>query len=250
MIKPAIEVDAINFQYDSGFHLEDVTFKVDKNSIYALIGNNGSGKTTILRLLVGLIWPTSGGIKIFNDPLSKNKMKLWEIRKQIGFLFQNPDDQLFAPTVGEDVAFGARNLKLTEEGVKDRVDWALNAVNLTEYKNYSPFDLSWGQKKRVALAGLLVMKPRLLILDEPFANLDFKSIYNHLEILENLRKNQDLTIIFTTHNMFFVENWADKMVFIDDGHVIFEGSPQEGLQDENVLKSLSSYNEILHLLKK
>ena len=223
---------------------------MDENSIYALIGNNGSGKTTILRLLVGLIWPASGEVKIFNESLSKDKMKLWEIRKQIGFLFQNPDDQLFAPTVGEDVAFGARNLKLPEDLIKERVDWALKAVNLSEYENFSPFDLSWGQKKRVALAGLLVMKPRLLILDEPFANLDFKSIYNHLEILENLRKSQDLTIIFTTHNLFFVENWADKMLFIDDGRVIFEGNPQEGLHDDKVLKLLSSYEEILKLLKK
>lgn len=197
-----------------------------------------------------MIWPESGEIKIFDEPLSKNKMKLWEIRKQIGFLFQNPDDQLFAPTVEEDVAFGARNMKLPEEMIKERVDWALEAVNLADFENYSPFDLSWGQKKRVALAGLLVMKPRLLILDEPFANLDFKSIYNHLEILENLRKSQDLTIIFTTHNLFFVENWADKMLFLNDGVVIFEGNPQEGLHDDNVLKLLSSYEEILRLLKK
>jgi cobalt/nickel transport system ATP-binding protein len=250
MINLAIEVNALNFQYDSGFHLDNVSFKVERNSIYALIGNNGSGKTTILRLIVGLIWPSSGNIKIFDEPLSKNKMKLWEIRKQIGFLFQNPDDQLFSPTVGEDVAFGARNLNLQEGEVKDRVDWALNAVNLTEYKNNSPFDLSWGQKKRVALAGLLVMKPRLLILDEPFANLDFKSIYNHLEILENLMKDQDLTILFTTHNMFFVENWADKMVFIDDGNAIFEGEPKVGLKSEKVLNLLSSYDEILKLLVK
>ena len=240
----------MNFHYDSGFHLDDVALEVDENSIYALIGNNGSGKTTILRLLVGLIWPASGEIKIFDEPLSKNKIKLWEIRKQVGFLFQNPDDQLFAPTVGEDVAFGARNLKLPEDLIKKRVEWALKAVNLTDYENFSPFDLSWGQKKRVALAGLLVMKPRLLILDEPFANLDFKSIYNHLEILENLRKSQDLTIVFTTHNLFFVENWADKMLFINDGRVIFEGNPQEGLYDEKVLKLLSSYEEILKLLKK
>ena len=201
-------------------------------------------------MLVGLLKPASGTIKIFNEKLTRNKQKLWEMRKSIGFLFQNPDDQLFAPTIGEDISFGARNLKLEDDKVNLRVNWALNAVNLTEYKHYSPFDLSWGQKKRVALAGILVMKPKLLILDEPFANLDFKSIYNHLDILENLRKNEKLTILFTTHNLFFVENWADKMLFLNNGTGIFEGKPEEGLNRPNVRDILGSYDEILNHIKK
>ena len=199
---------------------------------------------------MGLIWPTSGSIKIFDQLLTKDKQKLWNIRKQVGFLFQNPDDQLFAPTVKEDIGFGARNLKLDEDEITIRVDWALKAVRMKDYKNYSPFDLSWGQKKRVALAGLLVMKPKLLILDEPFANLDFKSIYNHLDILENLRKLQDLTIMFTTHNLFFVEHWAEKMLFINDGQSVYEGNPIDGLNNPQVKNVLSSYEEILTLLKK
>ncbi|MEJ2293839.1 MAG: ABC transporter ATP-binding protein [Candidatus Lokiarchaeota archaeon] len=194
----------MEFQYDSGFKLNKLSFHVEKNSIYALIGNNGSGKTTIL----------------------------------------------IAPTVEEDISFGARNLKLEENEIKERVEWALDAVKLAKYKNYSPFDLSWGQKKRAALAGLLVMKPKLLILDEPFANLDFKSIYNHLEILEMLRNEIDLTILFTTHNLFFVEHWANKMLFINDGKAIFEGDPQEGLNNSNVRAVLSSYEEILTLINK
>ena len=214
-----------------------------------MTGNNGSGKTTLLRLLVGLIWPASGTIKIFDQKVTKDKQELWDIRKQVGFLFQNPDDQLFAPTVREDIGFGARNLRLEKKEIETRVDWALKAVKMEDYENYSPFDLSWGQKKRVALAGLLVMKPKLLILDEPFANLDFKSIYNHLEILENLRKQQDLTIMFTTHNLFFVENWAKKMLFINDGKSIFEGDPKEGLNNSQVKSLLSSYEEILTFLK-
>ena len=155
-----------------------------------MIGNNGSGKTTLLRLLVGLLKPKSGTIKIFNEILTRDKKQLWRHRQKIGFLFQNPDDQLFAPTIEEDVGFAARNLKLDEEEVKNRVKWALEAVNLLDFKEKSPFNLSWGQKKRAALAGLLVMKPKLLILDEPFANLDFKSIYNHLKILEELKKDK------------------------------------------------------------
>jgi cobalt/nickel transport system ATP-binding protein len=197
-----------------------------------------------------LLKPKSGSIKVFNNTLTRGKHDLWQIRQSIGFLFQNPDDQLFAPTIGEDISFGARNLKLNEEVVKERVNWALNAVDLEDYRNYSPFNLSWGQKKRAALAGVLVMKPRLLILDEPFANLDFTSIHNHLRIIETLRKDNDITILFTTHNLFFVENWAEKILVLNEGKLIFEGKPFDGLRNSSVMKILGSYENILSLLKK
>lgn len=238
----------MNFSYNSNFQIKNLSLTIEENSVYALTGNNGSGKTTLLRLLVGLLKPKSGEIKIFNELLTRNKKQLWRIRQLIGFLFQNPDDQLFAPTIEEDIAFGARNLKLNENEVKERVKWALNAVNLTEFKNYSPFDLSWGQKKRAALAGLLVMKPKLLILDEPFANLDFKSIYNHLEIFENLRKKDKMTILFTTHNIFFVENWAHKMLFLHDGEKLYEGSPKQGLNNSFIMNLVGSYKDFIDLL--
>jgi len=239
----------LNFSYNSGFKIQDISFQIEENIIYALTGNNGSGKTTLLRLLVGLLKPESGLIKIFDKILPRDKQKLWEIRKSIGFLFQNPDDQLFAPTIEEDISFGARNLKLEEEEVKERVNWALKAVGLLEFKDYSPFNLSWGQRKRAALAGLLVMKPKLLILDEPFANLDFKSIYNHLKILEYLRKESEMTIFFTTHNLFFVEHWADRMLFLHGGKIIFDGIPYEGLNNPIVKKIIGSYDDILSLMK-
>ena len=239
----------MNFNYNSKFSLNDLSLSIEEKSIYALTGNNGSGKTTLLRLIVGLLKPKSGTIKIFGEPLTRKRNQLWRIRQKIGFLFQNPDDQLFAPSIEEDIGFGARNLKLDQEEVKRRVEWALNAVSLLDYKNYSPFNLSWGQKKRAALAGLLVLKPKLLILDEPFANLDFKSIYSHLEILEKLRKEEQMTILFTSHNLFFVENWADKMFVLDNGKGIFEGIPKEGLSHPNVEKIMGSYEEILDLIK-
>ena len=223
--------------------------EIQEKSIYALTGNNGSGKTTLLRLLVGLLKPKSGTIKIFNEILTRKKKQLWQIRQKIGFLFQNPDDQLFAPSIEEDVGFGARNLKLDQEEVKRRVEWALKAVGLLDYKRFSPFNLSWGQKKRAALAGLIVMKPKLLILDEPFANLDFKSIYNHLKILERLRKEEQMTILFTSHNLFFVENWADKMFILNNGKGIYEGNPIEGLNHPEVKKLMGSYDEIRKLIK-
>jgi len=239
----------VNFSYNSGFKIQNLSLKIEENSIYALTGNNGSGKTTLLRLLVGLLKPESGFIKIFDKPLSRNKKELWKIRQKIGFLFQNPDDQLFAPTIEEDISFGARNLKLDEKEVKRRVNWALQAVDLLQFKEYSPFNLSWGQKKRAALAGLLVLKPKLLVLDEPFANLDFNAIYNHLKIIENLKREENMTILFTTHNLFFVENWAKMMLVLDNGKSIFEGEPKEGLNDTQVLELLGSYNKIRELIK-
>lgn len=238
----------MNFEYNSNFSVNDLSLTIEENSIYALTGNNGSGKTTLLRLLVGLLKPKSGTIKVFNEILTRDKNQLWKLRQRIGFLFQNPDDQLFAPTIEEDVGFGARNLGLEEEEVKKRVKWALEAVNLTEYRKFSPYDLSWGQKKRAALAGLLVMKPKLLILDEPFANLDFRSIYNHLKILETLRKEEKMTILFTTHNLFFIEHWADKVLVLNDGKAIFEGNIKEGLNHPKIKKLLGSYEDILNLL--
>lgn len=238
----------MNFEYNSNFSISDLSLTIEENSIYALTGNNGSGKTTLLRLLVGLLKPKSGTIKIFNEILTRDKNQLWKLRQRIGFLFQNPDDQLFAPTIEEDVGFGARNLGLEEDEVKERVEWALEAVNLTEYRKFSPFELSWGQKKRAALAGLLVMKPKLLILDEPFANLDFRSIYNHLKILETLRKEEKMTILFTTHNLFFIEHWADKVLVLNDGKAIFEGNIEEGLNSPKIKKLLGSYEDILNLL--
>ena len=238
----------MNFDYNSNFSIDDLSLKIKENSIYALTGNNGSGKTTLLRLLVGLLKPKDGVIKIFDEILTRDRNQLWKLRQKIGFLFQNPDDQLFAPTIREDVGFGARNLRLEESEVNKRVEWALKAVNLTQYGKNSPFDLSWGQKKRAALAGLLVMKPKLLILDEPFANLDFKSIYNHLQIIKTLKKEQKMTILFTTHNLFFIEYWADKMLVLNDGKVIFEGIPKDGLNHPNIKQFLGSYNELLTLI--
>lgn len=243
-------MENLSFEYNSDFSIENLSFKIEESSIYALTGNNGSGKTTVLRLLVGLLKPKEGKIKIFDEFLTRNRNQLWKLRQQIGFLFQNPDDQLFAPTIREDIGFGARNLGLEESEINDRVEWALDAVNLTQYGNSSPYYLSWGQKKRAALAGLLVMRPKLLILDEPFANLDFKSIYNHLQIFNTLKKEQKMTILFTTHNLFFIENWADKMLVLNDGKVMFEGLPEEGLKNPKVKEVLGSYTELLTLIDK
>ena len=240
-----INVEDLCYRYP-GFELKNISFNIKKGERFALVGPNGAGKTTIFRLLINLNKATSGSIKIFGQKLSKKTE--WDIRKQIGYLFQNPEDQIFSPTVREEVAFGPRNLGYNQEKVEYLIEHSLKHVQMYEYINHSPNNLSWGQKKRVALASILAMEPKILLLDEPFVNLDNKSIINLFNILERLRKGHDQTILFTSHNYFFVENWADKMLVMNNGENIYYGDPKQGLNKENVLKAIGDLNEINHLL--
>ncbi|MFW9805634.1 MAG: energy-coupling factor ABC transporter ATP-binding protein, partial [Candidatus Thorarchaeota archaeon] len=181
----AIDVDHVFFRYDE-FKMEDIKLQLHVGEQKALAGLNGSGKTTVFKLLLGLLEPDSGDIYIFDRKLTKEN--LWEIRQDVGFLFQNPDDQLFAPTVWEDVAFGPRNLGLSKEEVEDRVDWALERVGMSKFVNRPVNQMSHGQAKRVALAGVIAMRPSILVLDEPFSGLDFKMVTNMIDIIQNLRQ--------------------------------------------------------------
>lgn len=244
---PIIDVKDLNYQVN-GFHLKKISFSIHRGERFALTGPNGSGKTTLLRLLVRLLKPRSGTIKILGKEL--NKKTEWEIRKNIGFLFQNPADQLFSPTVWEDVAFGPRNLKLPEEEVEEVVQWALDAVDMGPFKNKSPFELSWGQKKRIALAGILAMKPQILFLDEPFANLDFPHTAKLIKTLEKLWAEHNMTFLFTSHERFFIENWADQMLFLNSGSRIFLGSPKEGLKHPRVARGLGDWGRLQLELRK
>jgi len=240
-----IELNNVNFEYDN-FKISNVSFKLKEGEKLALIGANGSGKTTILKLILNLLKRKSGIIKAFG--LEVNKKNEWEIRKKIGFLFQNPDDQLFAPTVWEDVAFGPRNLKMSQKEVEIVVEWALKSVKMLKYKNVSPVNLSWGQKKLVALAGILAMKPKILFLDEPFANLDMLAVKELLEILENLRKNENLTILFTTHNHFIIQYWADRIIVLKNGTIIYEGNPEDGLKLPEIKKAIGTWDDIIKII--
>ncbi|MHA1301768.1 MAG: energy-coupling factor ABC transporter ATP-binding protein [Candidatus Helarchaeota archaeon] len=245
-----IQVKDLNYKIKNRtkyFELQEISFNVKKGQKFAISGPNGSGKTTIFRLMVNLIKPKSGYIKI--GDIEVNKKNAWQVRKKIGFLFQNPDDQLFAPTIWEDVAFGPRNMKLSEEEVKDRVTWALESVNISELKDDPPNNLSWGQKKRAALAGVLAMKPEILFLDEPFANLDIPTIKELILILNKLISENQLTILFTTHNYFFIEHWADGVLILNNGKVIFNGDPQDALNDLKVQKAIGTWDEIMGLIK-
>ncbi|MBE0526831.1 MAG: ABC transporter ATP-binding protein, partial [Candidatus Thorarchaeota archaeon] len=165
----AIDINHVFFRYNE-FRMEDINLNLHVGEQKAIVGLNGSGKTTLFKLLLGLLKPDSGDIFVFDRKVTRDN--LWEVRQNIGFLFQNPDDQLFAPTVWEDVAFGPRNLGLSEEEVSERVEWALDRVGMSKFIGRPVNQMSHGQAKRVALAGVIAMRPAILVLDEPFTGLD------------------------------------------------------------------------------
>ncbi|UCH04997.1 MAG: ABC transporter ATP-binding protein [Candidatus Thorarchaeota archaeon] len=233
----AIDVSRVNFRYDE-FRIEDVSLQLHVGEQKAVVGQNGSGKTTLFKLIVGLLEPGSGEIFVYDRRVTRDI--LWEIRQDIGFLFQNPDDQLFAPTVWEDVAFGPTNLGLSQEEVAKRVDWALETVKMSDFIDRPVNEMSHGQAKRVALAGIIAMRPSILILDEPFAGLDFDMVSSMVDIVKELRQ-EGLSILYTTHNRFFLENWAESVAVMDQGRVIFDGAVSEALSTQSVVDRMGDW---------
>jgi cobalt/nickel transport system ATP-binding protein len=194
-----------------------------------------------------LLEPTSGTIHVFERPVVRENY--WDIRKDVGFLFQNPDDQLFAPTVWEDIAFGPRNLGLTEDEVQERVQWALDRVGMSDLINRPVNQMSHGQAKRVALAGIISMRPKILLLDEPFAGLDFPMISNMVDIIQNLR-DDGISVLYTTHNRFFLENWADSIAVLHEGRLIYDGSADEALGESSIDIQTGNWVELGNRMKR
>ncbi|MGY5863751.1 MAG: energy-coupling factor ABC transporter ATP-binding protein [Candidatus Thorarchaeota archaeon] len=236
----AIDINHVFFRY-ADFRMEDINLQLHVGEQKALVGLNGSGKTTLFKLILGLLKPDSGDIFVFDRKNSKDT--LWEMRQNVGFLFQNPDDQLFAPTVWEDVAFGPRNLGLSEEEVADRVEWALDRVGMSKYVDRAVNQMSHGEAKRVALAGLIAMRPGILILDEPFTGLDFKMVTAMIEIIQKLRQD-GISIIFTTHNRFFIENWSDSVAVIKDGRIVYDGPTRAAMKQPEVIENIGDWSHL------
>jgi cobalt/nickel transport system ATP-binding protein len=236
----AIEVNHLYFKYKE-FSLEDVNLNLHLGELKALVGLNGSGKTTMFKLIIGLLEPESGSIHVFERKVDREN--LWEIRKDVGFLFQNPDDQLFAPTVWEDVAFGPKNLGMTPEEVEQQVEWSLNMVGMSDFVNRPVNQMSHGEAKRVALAGIIAMRPKILLLDEPFAGFDFPMISTMVDIIQNLR-NEGISVLYTTHNRFFLENWADSLAVLHDGKMIYDGPVERALQDVTITEQTGNWDEL------
>ena len=205
--------------------LKDVTAQIKKGEFTAIIGTNGSGKSTLARHLNALLIPTEGEL-IVEGMRTSDAGRVWDIRQKVGMVFQNPDNQLVAAVVEEDVAFGAENLGVPPEEIRERVDLALEKVGMTSYRKQAPSMLSGGQKQRVAIAGVLAMKPDCIVLDEPTAMLDPKGRKEVMDTIHELNKTEGITIVLITH---FMEEavTADHILVIDRGVLKMEGTPRE-----------------------
>ena len=203
--------------------LKDVTAQIKKGEFTAIIGTNGSGKSTLARHLNALLLPTEGELIVEG---TSDAGRVWDIRQKVGMVFQNPDNQLVAAVVEEDVAFGPENLGVPPEEIRERVDLALEKVGMTSYRKQAPSMLSGGQKQRVAIAGVLAMKPDCIVLDEPTAMLDPKGRKEVMDTIHELNKTEGITIVLITH---FMEEavTADHILVIDKGVLKMEGTPRE-----------------------
>lgn len=225
---------------DAKIALKDVSFSINEGKILGVIGHTGSGKSTMLQHLNGLLKPDSGQIIIGDIDITDEKVKMTEIRKRVGLVFQYPEYQLFEETVAKDVAFGPKNLGMPDEEIDITVRQSLEMVGLSydEIADRSPFELSGGQKRRVAIAGVIAMKPQVLILDEPTSGLD---PYAHQEVLNMIRKiHKESTgiIIFVSHNMRDVANMSDKVLVMDRGSVVAFDSPDEIFKQREMLRNI------------
>ncbi|MCL2114913.1 MAG: ATP-binding cassette domain-containing protein [Methanobrevibacter sp.] len=245
-----IETKNLTYLYPDGTKaLNNIDFEVKKGDMVSLLGNNGAGKSTLFLHFNGIFEPSSGKILVEGKTLKYDKKSLLEARQKIGTVFQNPDDQLFAPTVEEDVAFGPLNLGLNQEETKIRVTTALKKVGMEGYEKKPPHHLSGGQKKRVAIAGILAMNPKTMVLDEPTSGLDPKGASNILKLLYELN-NQGMTIIISTHDVDLVPLYSHKVHIIKDGEIIKEGTPHEVFDDvKTVRKADLRLPRIAHLIE-
>ncbi|EEW93032.1 hypothetical protein HMPREF0446_01020 [Granulicatella elegans ATCC 700633] len=238
-----IRFKQVGFAYQAGTPFEmralhDVTFSVKDGSYVAIIGHTGSGKSTILQHLNALLKPTEGLVELGDktiDSTTGNK-DLKPLRKKVGIVFQFPEAQLFEETVEKDIAFGPKNFGVSEEEALKIAAEVVKTVGLPEeVLKKSPFDLSGGQMRRVAIAGVLAMKPEVLVLDEPTAGLDPKGRLEMMEMFYKLNKEQNMTIVLVTHQMNDVSDYADHVIVIEAGNVVKEGSPKEVFSDASWL---------------
>ncbi len=233
-----IEAKNISYIYPDGTKaLENINFKAERGECIALLGANGAGKSTLLKHFNGILKPTSGVVLIKGEPITKQN--ILEVRKTIGLVFQDPDDQIFAPTVKQDVAFGPINLGLSKEVVEHRVSEALELVGLAGYEDRVPHHLSGGEKKRVAIAGILAMEPQVLILDEPTAGLDPDGVKKIIKLVKNLNDKFGITIIVATHDVDTVPLFADRICVLSAGRLILDGSPRAVFSKNKVLEESS-----------
>ena len=228
-----IKFTDVHFSYPDGYEaLRGVSFNISHGERVALLGRNGAGKSTLILMTNGLLMPTSGEVNIGGIPITKRT--LMQVRQSVGMVFQNPDDQLFMPTVEEDVAFGPLNMNLPYEEVERRVVEALTSVKALNLRKKSPMQLSGGQRRRVAIATVLSMEPAILVLDEPTANLDFISRRDLIDLLKGFTHTQ----LIATHDLDMVRELCGRTIVLDEGKIIADGQTNDILEDANVKATL------------
>lgn len=231
-----LSTENLSFTYPDGTQaLKNINIEIEKGEKVAIIGPNGAGKSTLFSHFNGLTEPTSGCVKIEGKAISFEKDELLKVRQKVGIVFQDPNDQLFAPTVKEDIAFGPMNLGLSYDEVEKRVEDALKMVGMENYENKTPHHLSGGQQKRIAIAGIIAMKPEIMILDEPTAGLDPQGALKIMNLLSELNK-EGITIVISTHDVDLISQYVNKIFVMADGEIIGDGTPNEIFSNEDLIK--------------
>lgn len=220
--------------------LDNVNLEIEDGEFLAVIGHTGSGKSTLIQHLNGLLKPASGKIYVDGTDITDKDTKLVDIRKKVGLVFQYPEYQLFEETIAKDIAYGPSNLELNEDEILRKVKKSMEMVGLNyeEYKDISPFELSGGQKRRVAIAGVIAMEPKVLILDEPTAGLDPAGRDDILEQIKLLHEKYNMTIILVSHSMEDVGKLAEKIIVMNDGHIELQGKPKEVFKEIDTLEKI------------
>lgn len=221
----AIKLDNVTFKYDNSATeaLKGISLDIEEGEFVALVGSNGSGKSTLAKLMNGLLLPTIGAVSAFGVD-TKDDKSIFDIRKSVGMVFQNPDNQMIATIVEDDIAFGPENIGVPSEEIGRRIEWALKSVGMEEFRRSTPFKLSGGQKQRIAIAGVLALKPKVLVLDEATAMLDPKGRREVLEVVHELNR-EGITVVHITHYMEEALS-ADRLIVLSDGRVAMDDKPR------------------------
>ena len=249
-----LETKNLSFTYPDGTEaLKNVNIQIKKGEKIAIMGPNGAGKSTLFSHFNGLSEPTAGHVEIDGEKIVFTREELLKVRQKVGIVFQDPNDQLFAPTVKEDVAFGPMNLGLDYDEVNARIKEALEMVGMSGFEDKTPHHLSGGQQKRVAIAGIIAMRPEIMILDEPTAGLDPEGVDKVLNILNKLNE-EGMSIIISSHDIEMVNHFADKIFVLYGGEIIAKGDKHQIFSDKELLKKAQLEapitTEILYKLKK
>lgn len=250
-----LEAEHLTYGYDEKRHaIEDLSIAFEEGKTTAILGANGAGKSTLFLHLNGILQPEHGEVRFRGQPISYKKAGLRQLRSKVGIVFQNPDDQLFSASVYQDISFGAVNMGLPSEEVHRRVNVVMEQIGITYLKDRPTHSLSFGQKKRVAFAGIMVMQPEVIILDEPTAGLDPVGVSELMHLLQDVCRQQNTTIILSTHDIDVVPIYVDVIDVMDQGHVIAHGTPEEIFAQPELLRShhlrLPRISHLLEILQK